>query len=107
MRKNCSDNRGHLFRSLGELDELWVGSVLVGAKYDRHIPSLDTIRQGWHIAVRYSHLFSFIQLEAVPGLPCGLHCARAELLVNDALRNAGAKIARLRRLSNRTVGVSR
>ena len=32
-------------RSLGELDELWVGSVLIGAKYDRHIPSLDTIRQ--------------------------------------------------------------
>ena len=41
-------------RALGELDEPWVGSVLIGAKYDRHIPRLYTIRQSRHIAVRYS-----------------------------------------------------
>ena len=41
-------------RSLRELNELWIGSVLIGAKYDRHIPGLHSVRQSWHIPVRDS-----------------------------------------------------
>ena len=41
-------------RPLRELDEIWIGSVLIGAEYDRHIPRFHTVRQGRHVAVRYS-----------------------------------------------------
>ena len=41
-------------RPFRELDEFWIGSVLIGAEYDRHIPGLHTVGQSRHVAVRYS-----------------------------------------------------
>src|ERR671910_698297 len=41
-------------RSLCELDESRVGTVLIGAEYDRHIACLHAVRQSREIAVRYS-----------------------------------------------------
>src|SRR6516162_3763222 len=40
-------------RALRELDELWIGSVLIGAEDDGHIARLHPVRQSWK-RVRYS-----------------------------------------------------
>ena len=57
-RTRCTCGNGEMHnqdvRSLRELDESWVGTGLIGAEYDRHVPCLYAVRQSREIAVRYS-----------------------------------------------------
>src|SRR5712692_4309518 len=57
-RSTCTCSNGKMhdqdIRSPSEVDEPWVGSVLIRAKYDRHIARLYAIRQSRDIAVWYS-----------------------------------------------------
>src|SRR6266571_2010957 len=41
-------------RAFRELNEFWIGSVLIGAEDDRYIPGLHAIRQSRHVSMRYS-----------------------------------------------------
>jgi hypothetical protein len=76
--------------SLRELEESGVGTGLIGAEYDRHVPCLHAVRQSREIAVRYSQ---GSHGHSLPVEHCRRFCFRH---INDAdiETNASSRLAR-------------